>query len=65
MKNIGTFLKEVRAEMARVEWPNTDEWFGATVVTLILVAFFTVYLGVIDRILQWLIYTQIFSHVRK
>ena len=65
MKNIVTFLKEVRAEMARVEWPKTDEWLGATVVTLILVAFFTLYLGVVDRVIQWLIYTQIFSHVRK
>ncbi len=65
MKNIVTFLKEVRAEMARVEWPKTDEWLGATIVTLILVAFFTLYLGVIDRVIQWLIYTQIFSHVRK
>ena len=65
MKNVGTFLKEVRAEMARVEWPKTDEWLGATMVTLILVALFTVYLGVIDRIIQWLIYNQIFSHVRR
>ena len=65
MKNIGKFLKEVSAEMARVEWPKTDEWLGATAVTLILVAFFTVYLGVIDRIIQWLIYNQIFSHVRR
>jgi preprotein translocase subunit SecE len=65
MKNVGTFLKEVRAEMARVEWPKTDEWLGATVVTLILVAFFTVYLGIIDRVIQWLIYNQIFSHVRR
>lgn len=65
MKNIGTFLGEVRAEMARVEWPDTDEWIGATLVTLILVAFFTLYLGVVDRVIQWVIYNQIFSNVRR
>lgn len=65
MVNVGTFLKEVRAEMARVEWPKTDEWLGATVVTLILVAFFTLYLGVLDRVIQEIIYTRLFSYVRR
>jgi len=65
MKNIGTFLKEVRSEMARVEWPKPEEFIGATIVTLLLVFFFTVYLGVIDKANEWLIYRQIFSHVRK
>lgn len=59
------FLKEVRAEMARVEWPKRDEFIGATIVTLLLVAFFTVYLGVIDRINKVIIYDKIFSQVSK
>ncbi len=65
MKNVGTFLKEVRAEMARVEWPKTDEWIGATLVTLILVAFFTLYLGLIDRVIQEIIYKQLFGYVKR
>ncbi len=59
------FLKEVRAEMARVEWPKTDEFIGATIVTLMLVVFFTIYLGLVDKANKWIIYDQIFSHVRK
>ena len=51
--------------MARVEWPKPEEFIGATIVTLMLVFFFTVYLGVIDKTNEWLIYRQIFSHVRK
>ena len=58
-------LKEVRAEMARVEWPKTDEFIGATIVTLMLVLFFTIYLGLVDKANKWIIYDQIFSHVRK
>ncbi len=65
MKNIGTFLREVRSEMARVEWPKPEEFIGATIVTLLLVLFFAIYLGVIDKANQWLIYKQIFSHVRS
>ena len=59
------FLKEVRSEMARVEWPKRDEFIGATIVTLLLVAFFTVYLGFIDRVNKIVIYDKIFSRVIK
>jgi preprotein translocase SecE subunit len=59
------FLKEVRAEMARVEWPKTEEFIGATIVTLMLVVFFTIYLGLVDKANKWVIYDQIFSRVRK
>lgn len=51
--------------MARVEWPKTDEFIGATIVTLMLVVFFTIYLGLVDKANKWIIYDQIFSHVRK
>ncbi|MBA2306564.1 preprotein translocase subunit SecE [Candidatus Dependentiae bacterium] len=63
--NVVQFLKEVRAEMARVEWPKRDEFVGATIVTLLLVSFFTVYLGIIDNVNKAVIYDKIFSHVRK
>ena len=65
MKNIGTFLREVRVEMARVEWPQSEEFIGATIVTLLLVLFFTIYLGIIDVANQWLIYKQIFGFVGR
>ena len=62
---IGQFLKEVRQEMARVEWPKPEEFIGATIVTLLLVLFFTIYLGLVDKANKWIIYDKIFSHVRK
>jgi preprotein translocase SecE subunit len=65
MVPIGKFLKEVRAEMARVEWPSTPEFIGATIITLLLVLFFAAYLGILDKINKWLIYDVLFSIVRK
>ena len=35
--NVMQFLKEVRFELSRVEWPKPDEFIGATIVTLLLV----------------------------
>lgn len=63
--NVVQFLKEVRTELSRVEWPKPDEFIGATIVTLLLVLFFTVYLGLVDKANKWIIYDKIFSHVRK
>ncbi len=65
MKNIGTFLKEVRSEMARVEWPKPEEFIGATIVTLLLVLFFAIYLGLVDKAVQWIIYKLLFGYVKN
>lgn len=63
--NVIQFLKEVRTELSRVEWPKPEEFIGATIVTLLLVLFFTIYLGLVDKANKWVIYDKIFSHVRK
>ncbi len=63
--NVVQFLKEVKTELSRVEWPKPDEFIGATIVTLLLVLFFTVYLGLVDKANKWIIYDKIFSHARK
>lgn len=65
MKQITQFLKEVSTELSRVEWPKRNEFIGATIITLILVFFFTVYLGLVDRANRWVIYDNIFSIVKK
>jgi preprotein translocase SecE subunit len=65
LMKIGQFLKEVRAEMARVEWPKPEEFIGATIVTLLLVIFFTIYLGLVDKANKWIIYDKIFTQIRK
>lgn len=65
MQQISKFIKEVRVELSRVEWPKRREFIGATIVTLILVLFFTVFLGFVDASVKWIIYDKILSHVRK
>lgn len=48
MMNLLTFFKEVRVELGKVAWPSFNEFVGATIVVLIIVAAFAVYLGAVD-----------------
>ena len=52
---IGQFLHEVRAEMNRVSWPTPSHVRSTTIITLIAVIFFAVYLFVVDQALSRLI----------
>ncbi len=65
MKQLVQFLREVKIELSRVEWPKRNEFLGATLVTLILVFFFTIYIGLIDNVNRWVIYENIFHMSRK
>lgn len=47
-KDIVQFLQGVRAELSKVEWPTFDEFVGSTLVVLVLVLFFAIYLGIVD-----------------
>jgi preprotein translocase subunit SecE len=49
------FLHDVRAEMRRVSWPGLAEVQNTTIITLIAVIFFAVYLFAIDQGLSRLI----------
>ena len=44
------FLRDVRAEMKRVSWPTLNEVKNTTIITLIAVIFFAVYLFLVDRV---------------
>lgn len=48
MKEVVQFLKEVRVELSRVVWPDFNEFIGATIVVLILITCFAIYLGIVD-----------------
>lgn len=48
IKDVTKFVKEVHHELSKVTWPKFDEFLGSTVIVLVLVAFFSVYLGLID-----------------
>ena len=49
------FLRDVRAEMKRVSWPSAKEVKNTTIITLIAVVFFSVYLFFVDRIWAFLL----------
>ena len=52
---LGQFLRDVRAEMKRVSWPTLNEVRNTTIITLVAVIFFAVYLFLVDRIWSFLL----------
>jgi preprotein translocase subunit SecE len=52
---LGQFLRDVRAEMKRVSWPTANEVKNTTIITLVAVIFFSVYLFLVDRIWAFLL----------
>jgi len=42
------FLKEVRQELAKVTWPSIDDLVGSTIIVLVIIAAFMVFLGAVD-----------------
>ncbi len=54
-KKIFRFFREVRLEMKKVTWPNRKEITGSTTVVIITVIIVSIYLGIIDNILQQII----------
>ena len=49
------FLHDVRAEMKRVSWPTLKHVQNTTIITLVAVIFFAVYLFAVDQALSRLI----------
>ena len=51
----GHFIRDTRAEMRRVTWPTANEVKNTTIITLIAVIFFALYLFSVDRVLAYAI----------
>ena len=49
------FLRDTRAEMRRVSWPTAKDVKNTTIITLIAVVFFAIYLFGVDRVWAFLI----------
>lgn len=49
------FLRDTRAEMRRVSWPTFIEVRNTTIITLVAVVFFALYLFGVDRVWAFLI----------
>ena len=45
------FYLDVRSEMRKVSWPSRQEVVGTTVVVIVAVFFFGLYLGLVDYLL--------------
>jgi preprotein translocase subunit SecE len=48
MKHISNFLKEVYGEYKKVTWPNKQQTIAATIMVIIMVVFFAIYIGFVD-----------------
>lgn len=46
---LGQFLRDVRAELKRVSWPSAKEVKNTTIITIIAVIFFAIYLFIVDQ----------------
>ena len=49
------FIRDTRAEMRRVSWPSAKDVKNTTIITLIAVVFFAVYLFGVDKVWAFLI----------
>ncbi len=52
---LSQFLRDVRAEMKRVSWPTAKEVKNTTIITLVAVIFFAIYLFLVDRLWSFLL----------
>jgi preprotein translocase subunit SecE len=52
---LSQFVRDVRAEMKRVSWPSAKEVKNTTIITLVAVIFFAIYLSLVDRIWVFLL----------
>ena len=51
IENAKQFYADVRSEMKKVSWPSRQEVVGTTIVVIVAVFFFGLYLGAVDQLL--------------
>jgi preprotein translocase subunit SecE len=54
-KRLGNFLRDVRAELKKVTWPQKNEVVSTTIVVIAATIFFGFYLFFMDIIFSWVI----------
>jgi preprotein translocase subunit SecE len=52
---LGTYFRDVRAEMKRVVWPSPDEVRNSSVVVIVTLIFFASFIAVTDLFVQQII----------
>jgi preprotein translocase subunit SecE len=58
------FLADVQAEMKKVTWPTRQELLDATKRVIIMTLVIGVVIGVLDRVLQWILVDGIAAMTR-
>ena len=58
MSKAQTFLREAKAELGKVTWPDKKATIGATGVVIVVSLIIGVYLGILDAILS-----QVFEYI--
>ena len=53
IQNSREFLHDVRVEMKQVTWPTREDVISTTGVVIATVAFFGIFLAIVERIAQW------------
>jgi len=46
------FVKEVKAEFTKVNWPSREELFGSTAVVIVLSLLLAIFIGIVDLTLS-------------
>ncbi len=54
-EKIQRFLKEVAAELRKVTWPTKQELIGSTIVTIVVSLVVAIFIGVVDRLLSFVV----------
>lgn len=49
IKDVTQFVKDVQLELSKVTWPQFNEFAGSLIVVLLLMSFFSIYLGLVDK----------------
>ncbi|GEM_PF-433937 len=55
ISNAGEFIKDTRGELKRVSWPSADDVKNTTIIVIVNVIFFAVFLFLIDKIWGYVI----------
>ena len=55
LKKAKTFIQDVQTEMKKVTWPEGQELLNSTIVVIVISALFTLFIFVVDRIINFLV----------
>lgn len=50
LKSIANYFSDVKSELRKVTWPNREEIVTSTLVVVVVVIAFTLFIGIVDEI---------------